>query len=781
MGCQHNSVPHFLSISPTPWEFLPPPTPPACNNRDINGRVCGRAASQRDVDLAAGAAERERMISTTLLCFLLLRWGHSTHGDSGTFRHPGKWDLLRFLAPTPHLDPSTIGKSRTPSGCVKAGSVRLTCSNLNLTSIPTGLDPRLRKLDVSQNQITDMGVLDQGSLLELDASRNRLRLVHERAFEGVTGLRVLIVGRNVLGEEAVDSSRAFRALRGLRTLDLSYNGLDHHSAGLYLSKMPTLDHLTLAGNSLTKLSPELFTGTQNLRNISIENNLIQDIEEGTFEPLHRLAWLNLAHNNLRCVCDFKLRGLRILNLSRNSIEFFISGPNNDIHQLEMLDLSYNNLLYFPVLPKNNRLKYLHLQNNKLGNLAPERSISEVSSLYEELIHSKAPSKEDEYNIYSNWRLMPLTHLDLSNNQFTSFPFKTLRYLPTLESLNMSSNCLLEFGSDIAQKNETYPEPWRPEPLPSLRSLDLQRNQIRSLGFTEALPKIEMLNLQRNQVKPCKGNQSESTWPRLNITDTDDNAPCTSFQGVRTLKHLNLGENSIETLFPHMFQSTPLVSLNLAGNRALTMVGEAFTGLQDTLESLSFSGNRMRDSDLPLGCLKALRRLDLAGNLLEHLPMAVGCSPLRELDLRDNRFSSLNGQPLTCLDMVLISGNAFNCCTADRWLETLRQARVHVPDLSQAICLYNLNGSRSSQPLGNHSQLCPPEPNTKTNGPKLLAPLVILLIGFLSLILLLLLVKGVACRRCSSLSLKSNKVASVQYCNNMKSAAQVAKINISSLQ
>ncbi|KAJ8394410.1 hypothetical protein AAFF_G00046210 [Aldrovandia affinis] len=698
------------------------------------------------------------MTTAEPLFLLLLCWGHSYAYSS----------MLRET-------PEEPAAHWTPPGCVRVGSEGLACRGLNFSSVPARLDPRLRRLDVSNNQIRDLALPSLGSLQELDASHNGMRSVREGAFQSLVGLRTLNLGGNVLKDDAARSSAAFRALPELRSLDLSSNGLDHLATALYLTVIPALRYLSLKGNALAKLSPGLFAGSPDLEGINIENNLVLDVEDGTFEPLSRLTWLNMASNNLACICDFKLHGLRFLNLSRNSIEFFITRQGDDAYQLETLDLSYNSLLYFPVLPKRNYLKNLHLQNNNLGDMVPERSFLEASSLYEEITDSDAFGPDGDSNIYSDWMLMLLSHLDLSNNQFTSFPLKTLHYLPSLESLNMSSNCLLDFGHDVAKSTQSQSGPSRSGPLPSLRTLDLQHNQIRSLGFAAALPKIEKLNLHRNLVKPCAGDQSEPMG--LNGTD---GVHCVSFRGIATLKHLDLRENGIKMLFPQTFQHTPLVSLDLAGNKAMAMSGEALAGLQSTLESLSLGGNRMRGSDLPLPCLGALRRLVLAGNQLEVLPDAVGCSPLRELDLQSNGFASLDGRLLTGpssrLETAFITGNAFNCCAAG-WLEILLESGVHVPDLDRATCLYGLNGSMSTQSLGNHSSLCPPKANLEPAGSKLLILMVIVLIVALSLVIVLLLVKGATHGKCTSLDLKGNKVASIEYCNDEHAGAQVAKINI----
>ncbi|XP_020332798.1 transforming growth factor beta activator LRRC32-like [Oncorhynchus kisutch] len=620
----------------------------------------------------------------------------------------------------------------------------------NLSSVPEGLDVRLRELDLSNNIIRHINSqsLTVPSLLRLDLSYNQLEIISEGAFRDVAQLQELNLARNALSHNVDSTSRALGSLHRLRRLDISLNGLDDDTAGLYLRDKSILESLDLTGNGLTRLRPKLFAESLSVRSIRIENNLIAAIEEGTFEPLKKLKILNLARNNLVYICDFKLHQVKLLNLSRNSIEFFVTREDGHPYELEILDLSFNNLLYFPMVPKTNRLRYLHLQSNMVGTLETDTLISEADSLYRELTsEDEVNDAVDNNNIYSNWKLMPLVYMDLSSNHFRSLPVETLSHLTSLVTLNLSKNCLQDISFNTTKGGHVggYHQPSLT--FPSLRYFDLQNNGLRQLStfFLEALPNIETLNLKENSVRPCdpKDQLGPSETTRVSLNSM---SPCVSFWNIKTLRSLDLQDNGIKTLHQNTFEGTPLVSLNLASNVDLIFDIGALEGLQSSLQSLSISGNSMTTSALSLPCLKALRRLNMSNNNVDVLPGIISCSPLTELDLRNNGLTSMNESVVDrlslYLDVLYVSGNSFNCCDT-KWLKTLNREKVNIPDLDHAVCL-SVNGTLLTGLLRNHSLHCSLELSPKITEPNLGQIIIIMLFVSTVLITLVVFVKKVCC-------------------------------------
>ncbi|XP_007228432.3 transforming growth factor beta activator LRRC33 [Astyanax mexicanus] len=571
--------------------------------------------------------------------------------------------------------------------------------NRNLSSIPVELDHSLQVLDLSNNAIEHLNILNLKTLEKLDLSYNRLNVIEKDAFKELVHMDYLNLAMNLLDSNVINNSKAFLNLYGLKQLDISLNNLDSEAVGLYIQNATALEQIALNGNSLTRLTPDLFANNRNLVSIDIENNNIFEIEEGTFEHLEKLSVLNLARNNLVHVCDFQLYQLTSLNLSQNSIQFFLSQQNENMYLLKNLDLGYNNLLYFPVLPKKNRLKYLHLQYNKIGALGLEVSISEAKLLHQNLTQDTEEIRNntsDSKDLLKS--LLKLRYIDLKANDFRDFSLTSLSDLmQNLEMLNLSDNCLQKISLGMLGKDDDNQTQAKPISLPFLRHINLQDNEIEYLPKVvfDSLPKLEMLILKGNGVKLCLAKTNIST-------DT-----CVSFRGIRSLKHLDLRENGLETIVPYAFIKTQLMSLDLAGNTNLFLGKRSLEGLQRSLKSLSISNSNASSSRVFIPCMTKLRSLNISHNRFHNLSQSFRCLPLTVLDLRSNNFTSLDSvltNVAVTLDLIYISNNAYSCCNT-RWLSVLNKSQIRIPDLDQASCQYESAGNITFHSLLNHNIQC----------------------------------------------------------------------------
>jgi hypothetical protein len=100
----------------------------------------------------------------------------------------------------------------------------------------------------------------------------------------------------------------------------------------------------------------------------------------------------------------------------------------------------------------------------------------------------------------------LRHLSLSDNSLTFIPSPPLSFLPTLTSLDLSSNLLISIPPGLSH-------------LTSLRSLNLSDNMIDSLlGVSRALGAIEVLNLSNNRLENLSGLDRLPALERLDVRD-----------------------------------------------------------------------------------------------------------------------------------------------------------------------------------------------------------------------------------------------------------------------
>ncbi|KAL7342622.1 hypothetical protein BJY59DRAFT_528748 [Rhodotorula toruloides] len=102
----------------------------------------------------------------------------------------------------------------------------------------------------------------------------------------------------------------------------------------------------------------------------------------------------------------------------------------------------------------------------------------------------------------------LRHLSLSDNSLTFIPSTPLTFLPTLTSLDLSSNLLISIPTGLAH-------------LTSLRSLNLRDNMIDSLlGISQAIGAVEVLNLSGNRIDNLSGVDRLPALVRLDVRDNN---------------------------------------------------------------------------------------------------------------------------------------------------------------------------------------------------------------------------------------------------------------------
>lgn len=170
---------------------------------------------------------------------------------------------------------------------------------------------QLKKLHINHNNLTEsVGPLPK-SLQDLQLTHNKITKLG--SFEGLVNLTFIHLQHNQLKEDAV--SAAFRGLKSLEYLDLSFNQMTKLPAGLPIS----------------------------LLTLYLDNNKINNIPDEYFKRFNGLQYLRLSHNELA--------------------DGGIPGNSFNISSLVELDLSYNKLKSIPTVNEN--LENYYLEVNEL--------------------------------------------------------------------------------------------------------------------------------------------------------------------------------------------------------------------------------------------------------------------------------------------------------------------------------------------------------------------------------------------------------------------------------
>ncbi|XP_062336172.1 transforming growth factor beta activator LRRC33 [Osmerus eperlanus] len=452
---------------------------------------------------------------------------------------------------------------------------------------------QLRVLDLSDNGLTE----DMASVLlqnltrveHLNLSRNLLLRLDERSFRDMHQLRELDLQRNSLFE--IDGG--FLHMRRLQRLNLAFNYLPC----LLNFQMVQLLVLNVSHNSL-----EWFISNQ-------------DLEE-TFQ----LETLDLSDNRLLFFPFLPTRShLRNLHLSRNrlsfyehldsnatsnwttSIHFYNLGGNlsgvmarlwsddlhGDISSLELLDLSWNQVSYLPhgfvgsmpILTRlkmgTNCLEVLDLSREQLPGSLYELDLS--NNLLTDLRASGGSVGE----------LGNLTYLNLSQNSLQRLPSWWFSSLPSLVSVDLSSNPVGVCPS--GHQDDSSCVVWRN--IPSLKQLQLAGCHLGTLpdsAFSGTpLTHLELSNNPELIIQPTALQGLSRTLQHLGLGNTG--LRDFDFSHFHHLKSLNLSGNSL-TRLPDSLLSLQLTCLDLRNNRLSSLTASQASSLASSLQTVLLNGN-----------------------------------------------------------------------------------------------------------------------------------------------------------------------------------------------
>ncbi|XP_064624942.1 toll-like receptor 4 [Lineus longissimus] len=506
---------------------------------------------------------------------------------------------------------------------------------------------------------------------------------------------------------------AFRNLENLVKLDLSGNVLTRFDSFENV-KFDNLKYLILDRNNFVNISTDFLSSLPKLESLSIRDNAVHDVKAFTesFRDLYKLSLLDLRGNPLgKISIDGFVNlppSLRTLTLSDcQLVAIHDDAFRNLSDHLEDLDISGNHLslnqlkgLFLGFKPQS-AIKVLRLSRLDIEEIPPDPLWSRMPNL-ETLDFTGNRIDDVSYVAFTGLRLKKLCmdynrittlgdvenettlqHLvvwSLSNNRLTNIPILNL---PLLTSIHLGMNKITQII------------PSHFSSMPNIKSINLTKNAISDIdALTFDGLKVRSLDLSGNDIK---------RWEWTN--------------GLQIVEYLNVSGNSLTYFSSEVLKSTgeSLVSLDFTSNEIRDVAHDSFSTLP-SLRHLRLGGNSFGQHiesgsllplfrDLPdltsldlsnmalatipqeqFGNLTSLRRLYLSDNMISKLCDTSSRhleESLHVFDVKRNRLKEIDTdylKHLPSLKKVNFANNPFHCsCAVDSFRQWINDSKIEVVD------------------------------------------------------------------------------------------------------
>ncbi len=300
------------------------------------------------------------------------------------------------------------------------------------------------------------------------------------------GVKVLVLDSNRIPSDQISLDKSIQD--GIVVLSLKNNRL--YSLEVSVA-FPALRYLSLDQNDLDYLPNGTFLWARNLRGLSMSNNNLETIHGDVFQDIPSLEILNLSHNRLCKVDRNWFRGMRLLqrlNLSGNKIETLENGAFRHLQSLSELQLDGNGLKRMEPLALDGlmNMESFSLRNNAVS-VIPRVAFQRVHAI-NELNLGNNPVKRLGYRSIGN---LSVSRLTLSGMRELSVVCRQAFFnLSSLVELDLSNNRHLQYIDRDAFEN-----------VPALQVLDLQNSNLSAVEerISRSLPSLRSLRIHGNPV------------------------------------------------------------------------------------------------------------------------------------------------------------------------------------------------------------------------------------------------------------------------------------------
>ena len=444
----------------------------------------------------------------------------------------------------------------------------------------------------------------------------------------------------------------------LRSLNLSANKLTS-----FKLKLENLEELNLSSNEIDEFKVEMKNNFKkpNLIRLNIRNNKLKELQVS----LPNLEYLNLSNNKFT-ICKStggQFPNLVNLNFSHNKLAHF----NVYFPKFESLDLNKNELTEFALTSEQiPEIRHLNLENNKIESPLEKTKFPKLKTLKDNLdnlrnnirqlnienysleVQKKIIASYDEKSPLLDLSSCNLTHipeclstfswinhLNLSDNQLKILPVN----LPSLKELNVSNNQFTDF-------------PWREGQFSDLQTLNISGNQLTTFFISkdrvrESFPRLENLDISMNPIDDI--NLNSHKLRTLNLSNNQN------------LLQFSLNINRIPHLNSLDISGTPVHLKNPPKNILWLKQDDVQEVHQKIVTKLNIETYDPKVQEKIIDCFQSGNPcLALRGHNLTKVPNCISTHlfHLKTLDLSENQLSEFSLEKMPHLTHLNLSNNQF---------------------------------------------------------------------------------------------------------------------------
>ena len=599
------------------------------------------------------------------------------------------------------LDDNAISDVSPLSGLTNLGALGLEDNQISNISALKNLT-NLWLLDLNDNAISDVSPLSGLTNLEtLDLKNNKI--TNLSGLNNLPNLWSLDLRSNKIRDISPLAS-----LTGLHSLDLDYNPIANIDPIKPFIEAEKLVALTFRGTALTAddiqwlVESPVYGTTAHIDPDTLEVPEYLEISPAAEIPNDALrAHLQGLEGTDSAPTHKFISGLEFLDLSGKDIGNF-TGLESAINltSLTIADANMTNRRLSKlteILKDLPDLRVLHLDGNKISNIASLASVTQLTTL--------TLGQNNITDVSSLSSLSNLTDLSLSDNRIANI--EGLGALTGLKFLDLHGNHKLADISPLAG-------------LTNLTDLYLSRNRIVDVSPLSGLSNLQKLTLSHNRIADFdpissvtdnlieyrKGNQKAD--PIAEFTDDNlrravlralgknqDSADPIKVSEMATLTTLLAPNAEIRDL-TGLQHAVNLKTLDLGGNGLDDDDMDRLTRLTQ-LETLILSDNADITNPRPFRKLRNLTRLDLPENLsdpvVEISDSGLRTAILRALDKTESPETDITASELHGLEVLQASGYGISDLTGLEHAENLRQLYLNDNQISDLSPISGLQGLR----------------------------------------------------------------------------------------